>query len=578
MSRALRQLAAALRPGLSPRDVPSRLGVAASSQYAVGLATCILALVGLATATSSHAQTVETGQGTFLKLPEGARNGVFLLDSDAGRLFAGPQLVIVEPDGRVVFAASDEAFDPRIAVDPRAFAIEAQGDDVWVALGYNDLAFDADMPPLTAAGFAVSDDAGRTWTPRFAPLDESLDTLVTVGVSTLRAVPILDPQGAPTLDIAFTPGADTVYVASFAAGLRRSTDGGLSFTRIALPPDSLQVLDPREPQTFDLAPQGTILPTALAAGDTLASQFGLNFYVQSLLLDEAGTLWAGTLFGLNRSVRLDDSDELAWVRYTDGPFGGGPLSNEVIAIEAQPVEGARDPVWIASAVSSDEFSGPDEEDGVVVWRGDDEEGRAIFAPVLLGVRVQDFAFGEGVVYAAAGRDGLLISNDDGATWRSVQVYRDAAGAALPIRPDAGTFAVELVDGVLWAGTPDGLLRSTDGARTWTLFRASPTPGTTGGSTPREVEAYAFPNPYTPGSDGDLRVRFELANAADVTVRVFDVGMNAVRQLDAPARPPGANEVLWDGRADDGSRVANGAYVYVVEADGRQLSGTIVVFN
>ena len=577
MSRALRQLAAALRAGFSRTTVPTRGGIAATARR-LGLATC--AFAGLALSTHSQAQTatVETGQGTFLRLPEGARNGVFILDSDAGRLYAGPQLILVEPDGRVVFAAADPAFDPLTAVDPRAVAIEAQGDDVWVALGFDDLAFDADDPPLTAAGFAVSEDAGRTWTPRFAPRDETRDTTVAFGVSTLRAVPIPDPQGAPTLDIAFTPGADTVYVAAFAAGLRRSTDGGATFTRVVLPPDSLFALDPREAQTFDLAPQGTVLPTALAAGDTLVSQFGLNFYVQSLLLDEAGTLWAGTLLGLNRSVRLDDSDDLAWVRYADGPFGGGPSANNVIAIEAQPVAGARDPVWIAAAVSSDEFSAPEEEDGVVVWRGDDDEGRAVFEPVLLGVRVQDFAFGDGTVYAAAGRDGLLVSDDDGATWRAVQVFRDASGAALPLRPDAGAFAVEVVDGVLWAGTPDGLLRSDDGARSWSLFRASPAPGTTGGSTPREVEAYAYPNPYTPDTDGDLRVRFDLASPSDVTVRLFDVGMNAVRQLDAPARPAGANEVLWDGRADDGSRVANGAYVYVVDADGRQLSGTIVVFN
>ncbi|MEO0558124.1 MAG: FlgD immunoglobulin-like domain containing protein [Bacteroidota bacterium] len=539
----------------------------------------------LTLASSTQAQTVQTDQGAFQKLDDGARNGVFILDADGGRLYAGPQLVVVGPGGSPTLVANEAnpAFDPRTAVDPRAVAIEAQGDDIWVALAFDDRAFDADEPPLTAAGFAVSSDGGQTWQARFAPLDETRDTTVTYGTSTLRAVPIVDPQGAPTLDIAFTPDGDTVYVASFAGGLRRSTDGGASFTRLVLPPDSLTRLDPRESYDFELAPQGTLLSSSTPEA-LVRSQFGLNFYAQSLLLDETGTLWVGTLFGLNRSSRVAGTDELAWTRYLDNPvagdtlFASGPLSNEVIAIEAQPVDGARDPVWIASAVSSDDFSAPDEEDGVVVWRGDDADGNPTFDPVLLGVRVQDFAFGTGVVYAAAGRDGLHISTDNGGTWRSVQVYRNASGTALPIRPDAGTFAVEVIGSTVWVGTPDGLLRSDDGARTWTLFRASPAPGTTGGSTPREVEVYAFPNPYTPGSDGDLRVRFELASPSDVTVRIFDVGMNTVRQLDAPARPQGANEVLWDGRADDGSRVANGAYIYVVTAEGRQLSGSILVFN
>jgi hypothetical protein len=55
-------------------------------------------------------------------------------------------------------------------------------------------------------------------------------------------------------------------------------------------------------------------------------------------------------------------------------------------------------------------------------------------------------------------------------------------------------------------------------------------------------------------------------------------MNPIRTLDAPGRSAGANEVSWDGLSDDGLRVANGPYVYVVQAGGRQLSGRILVLN
>ena len=125
------------------------------------------------------------------------------------------------------------------------------------------------------------------------------------------------------------------------------------------------------------------------------------------------------------------------------------------------------------------------------------------------------------------------------------------------------------------GTADGLLQSTDGARSWRLFRSAVP--LAGDGTERDVEVYAYPNPFAP-SEGAVRIRLDLASSADVTVRVFDFAMNLVRTLQAPGRPPGPNEVSWDGRTDGGLRAANGAYVYVVEAEGRQLSGRILLID
>jgi hypothetical protein len=130
--------------------------------------------------------------------------------------------------------------------------------------------------------------------------------------------------------------------------------------------------------------------------------------------------------------------------------------------------------------------------------------------------------------------------------------------------------------VLWVGTTAGLLKSTDGGTSWSLFRASVAPQTDA-EDGRSVEVYAYPNPYAP-SAGDLRIRLDLAAASDVTVRIFDVAMTLMREIEAPGRPSGPNEVFWDGRTDGGLRVANGAYIYVVEAEGRQRSGRILVLQ
>ena len=545
-----------------------------------------LAAAGLLASAAATAQPVETGQGAYQALALGARNGVFVLEADGGDLFAGPRLLVVAPDGTQRFAGGDDAFDPITAIDPRVFTVEARttdaGQTVFAGLGFSDISADADEPPSTAAGFAVSTDGGRTWAARPPALDETRDTAVPFGVSTLAAVPVTAPQGAPPLDLALTPGADTAYVASAAAGLRRSTDGGATWQRVVLPPDSLVVLDPREPQFFTVAAQGEVLP------DETRSTEALNFFAYSVLVAQDGTVWAGTFSGLNRSVALDGQDDLAWVRYLDTPLGNAPVGNHVYALEERPRDGASE-VWAACWVSPDERSAPEEEFGVVAWTGDDADGRPVFETKLLGARVYDLAFDGARAYAASD-DGLYVADDaDEAEWRVVRVFRGPDGAPLPIAEGTRVFAVAVTaaadgPGTVWAGTAEGLLRSDDGGQSWALLRASvPTrpgpldPGVDADEVP-EVDVYAYPNPFTPRTDGFARVRFDLDGGADVTVRVYDFGMRLVRTLEAPGRPAGANEVLWDGLSDRGTRVANGAYVYVVDAGGEQLSGKLLVFE
>lgn len=534
----------------------------------------LLAVVIGASGSSVAAQTVETGQGVTTGLPLGARNGVFVLDAEGGTLRAGPRLVEIAPGGAVSFPGAAPAFDPPTAVDARVYAVEAQGSLVVVGLGFSDVTADADDPPATAAGFAVSTDGGETYTFRFPALDQSRDTTVQYGVSTLPAIPSTVPQGAAPADIAITASGDTVYAAALFAGLRRSTDGGATWSRVVLPPDSLLTLDPREPYDFVYSPD---LRQPLGVTETGQPVFPFaseNFVAYSVLVDEAGTVWAGTGFGLNRSVRVPGGDDFGWVRYVDSPLGGGPVGNLIYALEARPDPDGRDDVWIAAWTSGIERTTLDEEFGVVVWRGDDLEGFPIFETVLLGVTVYDLAFDDLRAYAASD-DGLYISDDDGATWRVVRTFRASDGRPLPLGPSPATFAVATTPGTVWVGTASGLLKSTDGAQTWELFRAAvPLSGVEDG---RDVEVYAYPNPFAP-SGGPVRIRLDLPGPADVTVRVFDFAMNLVRTLDAPGRPAGANEVFWDGRTDGGLRAANGAYIYVVQAGGRELSGRILVID
>lgn len=534
-------------------------------------------LFSLLAVASASAQTLDTGRGTVRLLPEGARNGVAVLDAQGDVLRAGPRLIQIE-NGVVsipaLAPANVAAFDPGTAVDARAFSIEAEGNVVVVGLGFNDVTADAERPPETAAGYAVSTDGGQTYTFRFAALDQSRDSTVTYGVSTLLAYPVTLAQQTAPLDLALTAGADTIYSANRFAGLRRSTDNGQTWTRVVLPPDSLLVLDPREAVDFPYTPD-VRQPLGFVDGNPerpVFPQFSENFVAYSVLVDEAGTVWVGTNGGLNRSVRIAGFDDPAWVRYIDAPLGGALTANGVFALEAQPREG-RDHIWVACQVAENSQAPGEEEPGVVVWRGDDADGFARFETVLLGVTAEDIAFDETRAYVAA-TDGLYVSADDGMTWRVVRVYRDAQGQVLVDEPAAR--AVATTPGRLWVGTSSGLLTSTDGGQTFELYRANVRPAADTDES-RPVDVYAYPNPFNP-RNGDLRVRLDLDAPADVTVRIFDVAMNLIRTLEAPGRSAGPNEVFWDGESDRGLRVANGPYIYTVDGGGTRASGRILVIQ
>ncbi len=217
---------------------------------------------------------------------------------------------------------------------------------------------------------------------------------------------------------------------------------------------------------------------------------------------------------------------------------------------------------------------PDGRYGVTVSR----DGGLTYEQALAGEQVYDFAFDDGIVYAA-GASGLLVSTDDGATWRIVRDFFDPQRPTETVRPDVGVFSVAVTsDGALWVGTDDGLFKSTDRAATFTRFRAetSPRPAAPSERAP-SVGSYAYPNPFSPEVDRYVRICYSdpadesrcAASTDPVTIRLFDFGMNLVRTLDEP---------VWDGRDDGGYRVANGTYFYAIDAGGETLRGKILVLE
>jgi hypothetical protein len=87
----------------------------------------------------------------------------------------------------------------------------------------------------------------------------------------------------------------------------------------------------------------------------------------------------------------------------------------------------------------------------------------------------------------------------------------------------------------------------------------------------------YPNPFNP----ETWIPFELKEASDVRIQLYDMGGNVVRRLDLGYREEGyymtrSDAAYWDGRNESGERVASGVYFYELRAgDFRALRRLVV---
>jgi hypothetical protein len=483
-------------------------------------------------------------------------NAVTNLHPAGDTLWVGP-LADYTSDGGATWMRAD--IDSLSVERGRMFSIDVEGRTIWIGIGYSKPTTQNGTTDFvsTALGFSFSNDDGANWDFRLPPLDQPDDTVEVYGVSTLQALPIIVPEQSPPFDIDYDPANGWVWTASWASGIRRSEDNGRTWFRVVLPPDTLDYIHPDTLYDFPFAPERN------------PNDEANNFLGFSVLVDESGAVWAGTAGGLNRSLDAREmGSDASWRRYHFDGTTSGLVGDWIISIEEQELDGPN-AIWAACWPATEQG----EDFGITVTKN----GGETFEQVLIGERIYDFGFDEGRVYAA-GENGLFITEDDGRTWRSVRFFSDASQPDRPVRPDATVFSVDVVDGELWVGTDDGLLKSLDGGETWSLFRAEVPlrPDSESPSVPA-VDSYAYPNPYSPVTDGYLRVRYELESEQQVAVRIFDFSSRLVRTLVDGTQPAGIREAVWDGLDDRGTLVANGVYFYTVDAD-PGASGKIMVVD
>jgi hypothetical protein len=169
-------------------------------------------------------------------------------------------------------------------------------------------------------------------------------------------------------------------------------------------------------------------------------------------------------------------------------------------------------------------------------------------------------------FFAATENGLYRSNNAGNTWLlSPTIMDKTTNFILTTNKFLAVESQKLNTNEfnVWCGTnTDGLIKFFDNTGTWngdwTIFLKS-------GNKLNSGDTFAFPNPFSPGSEV-IKIKYNVNSSSNVTIRVFDFGMNLVRTVvQNVSRPVNDQQIdTWDGKDENGKIVPNGVYFYRVD--------------
>lgn len=420
------------------------------------------------------------------------------------------------------------------------------------------------------SGIRVSRDNGETWLVIPQALDNANDTIEVYGVNQLRALPVTVAVQNLVYDIAITN--NTMWLATFAGGLRKAkisdllADVNTPWKRVVLPPDRLSDIHPDSALNFCVTP---------VAGK-FCSDNNLNYRVFSVISLNDSTLLVGTAGGINKTTDAklaETSNNLRWKKLShqnqDNPISG----NFIVAMHYAASTGT---IWAATwkAEGLTEFYGV----------SSSSDGGASWNTSLRDERVHNFTSYSNRVVALADNGPFRTANG-GNTWTLPILIKDSETNIVLQTRAFYSGAYNSAGNQLWLGSDDGLvLNSGIGdlwSSSWKIFFASM-------KLTSKSETYAFPNPFSPKVE-TCKIKYSTGGIrADVTIRIYDFGMNYVRTLiqDAPRgdvintidkNDPAGVIDYWDGKDDIGNTVPNGVYFYSVEIGSNDpLRGKILV--
>ena len=437
-------------------------------------------------------------------------------------------------------------------------ALAINNDTIWVATWHNKIIADNDTP--VGSGLHYSADGGTNWVDIPQPIDSLSATTIKYGNNILRTSPWHTEVTNYTRAIAFTKGK--IWIASFAGGLRVSSDVGKTWKKVVLPPDYLDEIKPSDSLSFDLS------PTSAGKG----YEENLNHRVFTICVVNDSTLYVGTADGINKST----DGGISWKKFNHQNQSEPMSGNFIIDMK---YDYSRNTLWAATwkANGAKEFYGlSSTADGGETWQ-----------TFLSNENIHDIAFtfspdGNEEDIIAATNNGIFRSQDLGVSWTIAPEMRDdQSNAKIGTNKFRAVNCLQDDNGKnnIWFGS-DGngsaLLIETGNIweGKWKVFLSS-------SSLTGEDEVYAFPNPFSPDNEVAKFKYSTKGKNAKVTIRVFDFGMNLIKTVlqnaDRKLNSGDAPQDYWNGRDENNNIVPNGVYFYRIDvANEKPLFGKIIV--
>jgi hypothetical protein len=495
------------------------------------------------------------------------QNGVSTIEANSDTVWISPALTYnINNSSNWIRPQGIDSVDNGIG---RVFSISVNKDTVFSGLGFTSETTAGNQP--AGYGYYLSTNGGQDWTFRGFLLDRFVDedTTFVYGGQTYTRKRIIVPEQSPPYSVDFR--SDVLFSANWASGLLRSTDLGETWERVVLPPFGESLLTPERSDYFWNDCIEVTNGVCTEAQNVYDSVDDDNLKGFAVYIDSQDRVWFGSAGGINISENALTApiDSIEWrnVNFSNDP--DGLLARWIIEINEDPSTGR---IWMTNwlAEGSNSIYAGQDDFGLVYT----EDGGQTFEQRLVGEKILGVGFQNGHVFAA-GENGLFISPDGGDSWRKTGRIQSANNI---LKSDVEFQSVTSTQDRVWIGTTDGIISTGDLGDTWDITRVSfPLEGGNQyNDDASAVDAYAYPNPYSPSQHDLVRIRFDVSDPGETTVRIFDFGMNLVRELDPSDLGSGSYEALWDGVDGKGRNVANGPYFYIVETPNETINGKILL--